>query len=74
MNHGYHQGLATGGLRQRDHADYRMQRNAQYGYIITTQFSGPIDAPESMPAGSMTDTTCRNWRGRPILAQTEAFR
>ena len=72
--HANFQGLTTGGRRQRDMADYRMQRDQPHGYVADTRFSGPIDAPEYMPAGSVTDTTCRTWIGHPIIAQTEVNR
>ena len=68
------QGLTTGGRRQRDMADIRMQRSEHIGYVADTLFSGPIDAPEIMPAGSTCNTEFTNWRGRPIVAQTEVVR
>lgn len=68
------QSLATGGRNQRDMADIRMQSTAHIGYVCNTAFSGPLDAPEAMPAGSVLNTECTNWRGKAIISQSEFTR
>ncbi len=72
--HSQYQGLATGARRMRDMADIRMQRSDFIGYNASTEFSGPIDAPETMPAGSCINTDFTNWRGRPVISQSEITR
>lgn len=72
--HAQFQGLETGGRVQRDNATIMNMNRDDFGYTHTCDFSGPIDAPETMPAGSVKNTECRNWRGRPIISQSEFTR
>jgi hypothetical protein len=68
--------LGTGALRQRDMANIRCARRADFGFIEpdVLTYSAPIDAPDYMPAGSVGVEWCHDWRGVKIASQREVHR
>lgn len=80
----HHQAIVTGGLRARDtchlwnFAEARtfsvlVQSARGFGCVSCDDFTagGPIDAPETIPAGAMSCIEWVDWRGRPIVSQFE---
>lgn len=69
--------IATGGLRARDTCWVRCMPRllcAIHHFVDLLQASGPLDAPEALPAGSCNSTDATNYLGAPVPSQTEVLR
>lgn len=72
--------LCTGGQRYRDMTSVRCLVGQQlFGHIgravsHTLDAGGPLDAPEVLPAGSVSNLEWVTGSGKPVVAQTEARR
>lgn len=72
--------LCTGGQRYRDMTSVRclvgQQLFGQIGRAVshTLDSGGPLDAPEVLPAGSVSNMEWVTGSGRPVVAQTETRR
>lgn len=72
--------MVTGGLRSRDVAQLlNLARWPLYGRIgeaMSHEFDcgGPLDAPSTIPAGSMNCTEWKDGRGRALAMQSETRR
>lgn len=72
--------ICTGGHRQRQGVRCLNMpgRSGLYGPLgqksDELDAGGPLDAPETLPAGSTSSAEWRNFRGEPIARQTEVDR
>lgn len=72
--------ICTGGLRQRQAVRVLNMpgRSCLYGELGQMSHEldagGPLDAPETIPAGSTNSTEWRNFRGEPLARPTEIER
>lgn len=72
--------LCTGGQRSRDATSIRclvaQQLFGQIGRAVshTLDAGGPLDAPEVLPAGSVSNLEWVTGSGKPVVAQTETRR
>lgn len=54
--------------------EVRMHRSPQHGFLFTLCYDRPIDAPETLPAGSVSNTVYVDWRGNGVPMPTECER
>ena len=58
----------TGNRQARDYCSLKCRNVYPYDTFFDDVY--PLDAPDDLPAGSCTSTEYKNWRGRPIAAQS----
>jgi len=62
----------TGSRQSRDYCALQCRNDSQWVQFYDAV--QPLDAPDTLPAGSCTSTDYTNWRGRPIASQSSVKR
>ena len=70
--HAMFQHFRTGNRQSRDRAAIQMRNDPLH--FTYYDLCEPLDAPEELPAGSVTRTEYTNWRGKPVISQTSCKR
>jgi len=66
------QNYRTGNRQSRDYCALQCRNDPQWVQFYDAV--QPLDAPDTLPAGSCTSTEYTNWRGRAVVSQSSVKR